>query len=197
MVARLVKRRKVIDLLLFVGQHNYKKNLHGVLGACAILKKQGVPFQLVTAGDGPDFSDIVQEAKTLGIGDQCQFLGFIGNRAELMALYYRADLLVFPSLYDNAPMVLREAAVMRTPGIVVKGSCSAEGIIDEDNGFICENESAEAIARTIVRALPMIQDVGERAQKTIPVSWDSIMRRVVAEYQRLIDGHVTPLFDFD
>ena len=114
-----------------------------------------------------------------------------------MALYYRADLLVFPSLYDNAPMVLREAAVMRTPGIVVKGSCSAEGIIDEDNGFICENESAEAIARTIVRALPMIQDVGERAQKTIPVSWDSIMRRVVAEYQRLIDGHVTPLFDFD
>ncbi len=196
MDARLTLK-KGVPTLLFVGQHNYKKNLHGVLGACAILKKQGVPFQLVTAGDGPDFSDICQEARDLGIDDQCQFLGFIGNRAELMALYYRADLLVFPSLYDNAPMVLREAAVMRTPGIVVKGSCSAEGIRDEDNGFICENESAEAIAATIIRALPQIQDVGERAQKTIPVSWDSIMRKVIAEYQRLIDGHVTPLFDFD
>ena len=114
-----------------------------------------------------------------------------------MALYYKADLLVFPSLYDNAPMVLREAAVMSTPGIVVKGSCSAEGIRDQDNGFICENETAEAIAKTIVRALPMIQDVGKKAKETIPVSWISIMEKVVAEYQRLINGHVTPLFDFD
>ena len=196
MNARL-RLKEGVPTLLFVGQHNYKKNLHGVLGACAILKEQGVPFQLVTAGDGPDFSEILQEARDLGIYDQCQFLGFIGNRDELMALYHRADLLVFPSLYDNAPMVLREAAVMETPGIVVKGSCSAEGVRDGDNGFICEDETAQSIASTIVRALPMSHEVGARAQKTIPISWTSIMEKVVAEYQRLITGHVTPLFDFD
>jgi glycosyltransferase involved in cell wall biosynthesis len=30
-------------------------------------------------------------------------------------LYQCADLLVFPSVYDNAPLVVKEAAVMLTP----------------------------------------------------------------------------------
>lgn len=177
-----------VPTLLFVGQHNYKKNLHGVLGACAILKQQGVPFQLVTCGDGPDYDDIVTEAGTLGIAEDCHFMGFMGVRAELMAVYHLADMLVFPSIYDNAPMVLREAAVMGTPGLVVAGSCSAEGVQDGVNGFISPDESAESIAATILRGLPQVKSVGEKAGETIPISWLDIMRRVEAEYTRLING---------
>lgn len=188
MLAR-VTIRKGVPVLLFVGQHNYKKNLHGILGGCAMLKQAGRPFQLITAGDGPDFDDIVKEAEQLGIRDQVQFLGFVADREELMALYYHADILVFPSLYDNAPMVLREAAVMETPGLVVAGSCSAEGITHDYNGFISPDETAESIRKTIEHALPLAKEVGHHAQLTIPISWDSIMERVIAEYDRLIDGH--------
>ena len=183
-----------VPVLLFVGQHNYKKNLHGILGACAILKRDGFPFQLVTAGDGPDYDAIVLEAKNLGLEKDVTFLGFVNDREMLMALYHAADLLVFPSIYDNAPMVLREAAVMHTPGIVVKGSCSAEGVQDGYNGFICENETAEAIAEAIVRAIPEVETVGECARNTIPVSWDSIMEGVLKEYERLITTHVPNMF---
>ena len=146
-------------------------------------------FQLVTAGDGPDYDAIVHEAMGLGIADRCQFLGFMRDREELMALYSKADLLVFPSLYDNAPMVLREAAVMGTPGLVVKDSCSAEGVTDDYNGFISPDESKESIAETIMRALPRVEEVGANARETIPVSWQEIIKRVVAEYTRLIEGH--------
>lgn len=186
---RLFERLKLKEntpTLLFVGQHNYKKNLHGVLGACALLKRQGQAFQLVCAGDGPDFAAIVHEAHSLGIGEDTHFMGHMSDRSELMALFHRADLFVFPSLYDNAPMVLREAAAMGTPGLLVKGSCSAEGVTDGENGYISPSESAEAIAATIVRALPTVREVGLRAQATIPVSWETIMRQVEKEYQRLI-----------
>ncbi len=189
--ARLFQRlalRPGVPVLLFVGQHNYKKNLHGVLGACALLKRRGQPFQLVCAGSGPDFDAIVQEARDIGIGDDTQFMGHMADRGELMALYHRADLLVFPSLYDNAPMVLREAAAMGTPGLLVQGSCAAEGVTDGVNGYISPDESAERIAETILRALPTTETVGQEAQRTIPVSWASIMERVVAEYERLIAG---------
>lgn len=178
--------REGVPVFLFVGQHNYKKNLHGVLGAMAILRKQGQPFRLVTAGDGPDFDAITEEARTLGIGDACTFEGFISDRSRLMALYRCADLLVFPSVYDNAPMVLREAATMSTPGLVVKGSCSAEGVEDGVNGFICDNETPEAIADTILRALPMLDTVGEKARQTIPMHWKDIILRAVDEYEKLI-----------
>lgn len=189
--ARLMSRltlREGVPTLLFVGQHNYKKNLHGVLGACAILKNQGLPFQLVCAGDGPDFAAIVHEAHDLGIGNDTHFMGHMSDRHELMALFNRADLFVFPSLYDNAPMVLREAAVMGTPALLVRGSCSAEGVTDGDNGFISADESAQSIAETIVRALPHAKEVGARAQQTIPVSWNSIMQQVTQQYERLIAG---------
>ena len=182
-----------VPTLLFVGQHNYKKNIHGILNACAMLKAQGFPFRLVTAGDGPDFQAIQQEVKTLELTEQVTLLGFMKDRAQLMALYHMADLLVFPSLYDNAPMVLREAAVMGTPGLVVEGSCSAEGVTDGYNGFIAPNESAEAIAETILRAVPETAKVGENAKLTIPISWLSIMQRVVEEYEKLIDGNQSRL----
>ncbi len=178
-----------VPILLFVGQHNYKKNLHGVLGACRILKEEGKPFQLITAGDGPDFDAIVEEAKSIGIGEDCTFLGFIQDRDQLMHLYALSDLLVFPSLYDNAPMVLREAAVMGTPGLLVKNSCASEGINDGYNGFIAADESARAIADAILRGLPMAQEAGARAADTIPVSWEQIMQQVLEEYERLIDCH--------
>ena len=177
-----------VPLLLFVGQHNWKKNLHGILGACAILKREGQPFRLVTAGDGPDYDAIVAEARELGLSEDVTFLGFMKDRPQLMALYHLADLLVFPSLYDNAPMVLREAAVMGTPGLVVKGSCSAEGVTDGYNGFISPDETAESIAETIRRALKDDGTVGRNARSTIPMPWPDIMKRVVEEYSLLIDG---------
>lgn len=103
-----------------------------------------------------------------------------------MALYHRASLLVFPSIYDNAPMVLREAAAMGTPAVVVAGSCSAEGITDGENGFVCRDESGASIAETIRRALPQTKAAGQRARETIPVPWARIMTQVVTEYERLI-----------
>ena len=75
---------------------------------------------------------------------------------------------------------------MGTPAVVVRGSCSAEGLTDGENGFICADESGEAIAQAVLRALPQAEAVGLRAQETIPIPWERIMRDVVAEYQRLI-----------
>lgn len=186
--AAALAQRVTLDqrpVLLFVGQHNYKKNIHGILDACARLARQGLAFQLVTAGDGPDMGEIRREVEAKGLAERTHLLGFLSNREELMALYHRADLLVFPSVYDNAPMVLREAAAMGTPALVVRGSCSSEGIRDGENGFICADETGEAIAETVLRALPQAAAVGQIARQTIPLAWRGIVNQAVEEYRRL------------
>ena len=185
-IRKRIKPTKGVPTLLFVGRHNKQKNIENTIEACKILRDQGTKFRFVTAGDGPDFEHLKRLVKKLGLEHEVEFLGYVENRKELMALYSLADLLVFPSLYDNAPMVLREAAVMCTPGLVVKGSCSAEDFKDGDNAFIAENETPEAIAEKISKALPKLSAVGKKAQKTIPISWDKIMQKVVAEYEALI-----------
>ncbi len=173
-------------VLLFVGQMSRKKNIHSILRAAALLKKEGEDFVLLLAGEGPDRSSLEKLAGDLNIRDCTGFLGFIRNGDELRSLYALSDLFVFPSIYDNAPMVVREAAANGTASVLVRGSCSAEGIEDGVNGFLCE-DSPEDIARTIRRALPAAREAGERARQTIPRPWDEIMTDVIDKYGALIE----------
>lgn len=173
-------------VLLFVGQINWKKNLRCVLTAAAQYA-QTSPMRLVLVGQGSDESAVRALAESLGIAGRTVFTGHIADRALLRGLYARADLFLFPSLYDNAPMVVREAAASGTPSIVVRGSCAAESITDGDNGFLCADDPAD-LCRTIVRALPDAAAVGRRAQATIPVPWPVLIRSVRAQYRSLIDA---------
>ncbi|MBQ1386876.1 MAG: glycosyltransferase, partial [Erysipelotrichales bacterium] len=82
------------------------------------------------------------------------------------------------------PMVVREAAAAGTPSLLIKGSCAAEGVTDGYNGYLCE-DTPEAIAKTIERALNDPKDVGANARNTIPQSWDTIINEVRGRYQNL------------
>ena len=181
-----IKYDERVPLLIFVGRHNKQKNIQSVVEACKILKDKGIAFRLVTAGDGPDYDKLVKLSHKLGLEDTVQFLGHVDARAEIMALYSLANLLVFPSLYDNAPMVLREAASMQTPGLLVAGSTSAENLVDGKNALIARNGSPEAIAERIQNGLADLDTIGKNALETILISWDKIMEKVVAEYEALI-----------
>ena len=169
-----------------MGQQDLKKNPHLALQACAILKQRGVPFQFVLAGDGPDRHHLEAMTKELGIAEDVVFAGRVTDRKKLMALYRRSRLFVFPSLYDNAPMVVREAAMMETPSLVIEGSCAAEGIRHGENGFICQC-SPESIAEGIMDALPRCEAADAQARKTIPIPWENVAKMVEARYRALIE----------
>jgi len=174
-----------VPQLLFVGQQDYKKGTRQLIDACGILKKQGKPFHLTMVGEGQDQEALMRQAEELGLEEEVLFTGKISNRPRLMAIYSQADLFVFPSVYDNAPLVVREAALVGTPSLVVEGSCAAEGMEDGVNGFLCDG-TAEDIARRIEAALPAAAAVGEKARLSIPITWESIGGYVEERYQALV-----------
>lgn len=174
------------NVFLFVGQQNFKKNTDSILKAAALYRKTGAGFKIVFAGQGPDAERMHALAEELGLSDVAVFTGHIADREILKGLYARADLFVFPSLYDNAPMVVREAAAAGTPSLLIEGSCAAEGIRDGENGFLCKN-TPEDIAACMERALKTAKTVGVRARETIPVPWSAIAKDVSARYEMLIE----------
>jgi glycosyltransferase involved in cell wall biosynthesis len=127
-------------ILLFVGQIDYKKNLRRIVESAALLKKRGHTFQLVFAGQGQDKEDLEKMVVEQGL-DKVVFAGHITDRDLLDGLYMAAALFVFPSLYDTAGLVVREAAVMGTPSVVVKNTAPAEVITDGVNGLICNDDT--------------------------------------------------------
>ena len=176
-------------VLLYVGQMDWKKNILHILEAAALLRAQGLPFTLVLAGQGVDMEAIRAKAETLSIGADTIFTGHISDAALLSGLYQRADLFVFPSLYDTFSLVLREAASLGTPAVVTRGSSPAEAIEDAKNGFLAE-DTPEDLARAMKQALSdpvALSAIGAEARASIPIAWNIIMERVIARYAALIE----------
>ena len=176
-------------ILLFVGQLIWQKNLKLVLDTLAALKKDHPEFMLVVAGTGYFETEIKQYAEKLGLKDDVMFLGSISDRKLLKGVYLSADLFFFPSLYDNTPLVLREAAQMGLPALLVTGSNAAEVVTDGQNGFTEENDCEKMTKKILDIFSGDLKAVGEKARKTIPVSWETIIERVVKEYNRVIEEY--------
>ena len=174
-------------LLLYVGQINWKKNLRCTLEAAAKLDR---PFRLVLAGQGPHEKEISALAASLHIEDRVIFTGHIVDQQALNALYRLASLFLFPSLYDTSGLVVREAAAVGTPSVVVRGSSAAEGVVDGVNGFLCEDDPDD-LAQVIGRALrdaDALVSVGQKARETIPIPWSMLVDQVLENYRRIIGG---------
>lgn len=184
----LGKLGKEKSVFLFVGQQNWKKNIEHLIKAIKIYSSETPDFIMIVAGKGPDEEEIKKLVENLGLTDKFLFTGHISDRNLLMSLYFRANLFLFPSLYDNAPLVVREAAAVGTPSVLIKNTCSAEGITNNYNGFLCE-DTPQSIASCIKSALPLSKEVGQNAKKTIPIPWNTVLEAAIDRYKVLIKNN--------
>ena len=170
-------------MLLFVGQHIWEKNIGLILDALALIKDK--PFHLFMVGTGYAVREIRHKIKELGLSPRVTLLGNILDRDRLKRIYAAADLFIFPSLYDTCGLVVREAAAMHTPSLMLAGSTAASAVQDGVDGFLSP-AGKEEYARCIVSLMEqpeLIAKVGTKASKTISRSWESVMDEVVLRYR--------------
>lgn len=174
------------NVFLFVGQHIWEKNTKMIIEALALLRD--LPFKMIFVGTGYAADDMKNLVTELGIDNKVEFIGMITDREILKKYYSTADLFLFPSLYDNAPLVIREASAFCTPSILIKNSTASEVIKDNFNGFLVENtpESLAKKIRTLINSPEIIRKVGVNASKTISKSWDSIADLMLERYNNLM-----------
>lgn len=178
-------------VFLFVGQHRWEKNVRLIIDAMKVLKDQGRAFHMVFVGSGYAEREMRKLVSSLGLDSQVQFLGQLNNREELKSLYARADLFLFPSVYDNAPLVVREAAAFGLPAILARGASAAEGVVDGVNGFLSDNdvESFSSRLMELMGERAALRVAGEGARASIYLSWSQVVDRVFARYQEIAANH--------
>ena len=170
-------------MLLFVGQHTWEKNIGFLLDSLALMCDK--PFQLFMVGTGYAVREIRQRIGQLGLSHRVTLLGNIHDRERLKRIYAAADLFLFPSFYDTCGLVVREAAAMHTPSILLSGSTAATAITDDLNGFLSPNDIHEyaALIQTLMTQPKRIEKVGIKASKTISRSWENVMEEVILRYR--------------
>ncbi|WP_291125741.1 glycosyltransferase [Flavobacterium sp. UBA6031] len=173
-------------LLLFVGQHIWEKNTRLIIESLALIKD--LSFKMFFVGIGYALDDMKQLVEKLELDSKVVFVGVITDREQIKQYFAAADLFLFPSIYDNAPLVVREAGALQTPSVLIKGASSADIITDNFNGFLTENstESFAGKLRELIAAPEKIRQAGVNASKTIARSWESVTEEVLDRYQKLI-----------
>ncbi len=172
--------------LLFVGQHIWEKNTELIIRSLA--KIRNIDYKMFFIGTGYAESDMKNMVYQLGISQKVSFIGLVNNRDLLQTYYAAADLFVFPSIYDNAPLVAREAATFHTPSIMVKNSTAAEVIRDGINGFLRDNtvDSLASCIESFTYNKQLLQKVGKKANQTLSRSWKDVVEEVAVHYERIL-----------
>ncbi len=190
MLVKEIKEKHAISnevTFLFVGRVVLVKNISMLLETMKLLKEKGLKFKFLIVGDGDYRKKLEKQSKELGIDDLVVFVGQVLDK-ELLAAYYKtADYFLFSSTFDTFSLSSKEAAMMGTPSILVRGSASAEGIIDGENGFLAE-QTKEAWADKIIE-VQNNKDVYDKVVSNLDsvyATWDEVMDDVLEKYKEII-----------
>lgn len=173
---------------LFVGQHIWQKNLRMLIQSLYHLQQQGIEFKMIFVGSGFAEEEMQNLVNELHLDHYVKFLGLITDRELLKSIFSRANLFLFPSLYDTGGIVVQEAAAVGCPSIAIANSNVAEQITDNYNGFLSQDDPkifASKIAESIAD-LDKLSQIGQNAQKSICKSWETIVDEVKEHYLEII-----------
>jgi glycosyltransferase involved in cell wall biosynthesis len=173
---------------LYVGQHILEKNLEFLIRSMPAVMAAVPEFRMVFVGQGYAKRQLQDLADNLGIRGKIIFHDVVYDRELLQDIYARGDLFLFPSLYDNAPLVVREAAAFKTPAVLLRGSTAAEVIRDSENGFLADCHVDDFAARIIaILGDPhALERAGEGAQRTLCRTWEDVVREVRERYLQIL-----------
>ena len=185
-----------VPVYLFVGRLMWYKGIRIILDALAALKYRGLDFRMVFVGGGQDADDIKAYASKLKLDDKVLFLGPIYDRKVLSAWYCRSDLFLFPSTFDTNGLVVREAAACSLGSVLIDGSCAAEGVTSERNGFLIEENAASlaVLLATEGRNKNAMRKIGETAADELYISWPQAIDKAIERYHVVCENYKAGLY---
>lgn len=186
-------------LVLFSGKLTRYKGVRYLIQAA-----KGINAIIGIAGDGPERKNLENLAKELNLSN-IMFFGHLGSR-ELRELYYKADVCVVPSIWDEPlGLVVLEAMATKTPVVVTRKGGIPLMVKDGINGLFVRPRNAKEIAEKVNSLLAsedMRRKMGERARQTVmeKFTWEKISVRFELMYEKFgkkekpdnsIDGFIT------
>ena len=162
-------------VFLFTGRINKLKNVFLIANSLKIVKeKSDFKFKMLFVGNGQDEDKLKELIKENNMENEIIMCGRVTDRNLLAAYFARADLFLFPSLYDASSLVQIEAASQGTPTLFLEGAATADTIEENINGFISKN-SEEAYANKIIEIMDneeLYKNVCSNVYKDVYLNWD-------------------------
>lgn len=138
-----------------------------LIQACAILKRQQIPFHCRIVGDGPDRPKLADLIRDSHLDNEVEILGF-RYQDEVAQLYNWSHVVVLSSRSEGTPMTIIEAMAKARPVVAPRITAIPEMVTEGDTGFLFEPGSATDLAEKLTRlaADPLLRSrLGEEARR--------------------------------
>lgn len=130
----------------FIGRLAYEKNVCFIIEILYEILNMGIQTKLIIVGDGPDYENVVEKIKLLGLQD---YVILTGLKEDVSWYMCAIDALILPSQFEGLGISLIEAQTAGT-------RCFASDKVPEESNvaglvtYISLNKSAEYWAKQIV-----------------------------------------------
>ncbi|MGH2810379.1 MAG: glycosyltransferase family 4 protein, partial [Actinomycetota bacterium] len=162
-------------LVLGVGRLVEKKGWPILLEACSIMKKDGVDFKCILAGEGEEREALLTLRSELGLEETLELRGGL-RRREVLTLMAQARVFAAPCVTaldgdkDALPTVILEALAVGTPVVSTPVNGIPEIIENGTDGLLVPERDPAELAAAITRLLdddPLAKQLAEAGRRTV------------------------------
>jgi glycogen synthase len=180
-----------VPILVFIGRLVTTKGVTVLLEAAQILSREGHPFQLLIAGDGPGRASREVLAHERQLDERVRFLGAIDEH-QIRETLEKADLVIVPSLAGEVfGLVVAENMLRGLPVVASDLGSFAEVLGNTGRTFATGNSMD--LARQIMSLLadaPARRNLGMAARQRVLDFFN--LRRMIDEHARVYLRGATP-----
>jgi glycosyltransferase involved in cell wall biosynthesis len=146
--------------------------------------------RFLLAGEGPEREPLQALARSLGVDDRVEFLGF---RPDVRELVRQCDLFVLPSLDEGLPLSVLEAMMAGKPVVATRAGGTDEAVLDGVTGIVVEPRDVGGLAAAIRAvlddpALATRMGAAGRARAEEKFSSAAMGDAVLRVYAELLEG---------
>ena len=139
-------------IVLYVGRVDPEKSLDVLTEAFVKVHQKVTDAHFVVVGDGTARQKLETIIKKAGLTKNAHFLGrVVGN--DLPQLYRTGTVFAITSKTETQSIVLMEAMASGLPCVAVKAGAVHELVKNNKNGFLCEPDDVNGVARGIEKIL--------------------------------------------
>jgi len=185
-----------VTVFLVVSYLVARKRVSDVIKAFAFVVSRRSDVVLRVVGDGPAREELMALARSLRLGEACQFVGHVPHE-RIAEEYGQADVVVSASASETFGMSLLEAMASGLPVISAVNDGSVGIIVDGETGFLVSVGDANGMALKMDRLRSdrdLVRRLGEAARQRVSdlFSWDVIATQMQGAYAstntRLVQG---------
>jgi glycosyltransferase involved in cell wall biosynthesis len=140
------------------------------------------PVALVLGHPSPEVQEVLQGVRVITPG-------FVAEKARLANYYAAADLLLFPSLADNLPIMIQESMAAGSPVLAFNTGGIPEMIEHDKTGWLVERRNQAALNSTLrsilVQGVPVNMGVSAKEAIHRSFSMDDFVSRHLELYREV------------